>query len=320
MRARGAPGTALRGADIALQEAKTRGGNRMAVLDADMLARRMRQLAIVDLLRAERLDGFHVVYQPIVLLSEPDRPLVAVEALARWEDPELGRIGPDEFIPLAERSGTIGAVGLRVLADALRNLARWHASGLPLHVSVNVSWAQVHDADGVDRMMRLLMEHRPMLPWLILEATEGGFADDSIGVDAFARLRDLGVTVAIDDFGIGSSSLTRLRTLPVDLLKLDRSLLRGVGDESDAEAVLAAIVRLGADLGITTIVEGVEDERTARAVADLGLVHSQGFLHGRPGPAAAISGRRVAAARTLHRRSRAAASAGRDLGSTLDAV
>ena len=230
-------------------------------------------------------DALRVEYQPVVSLDHTGTPVVAVEALARWTDPLLGEASPAEFIPLAEASGTIGDLGLRVLAEALDRLEVWHAAGLRLHATVNVSWAQVRDAHVLDEMRGLIRARPHSARSLILEATESGFSTDPDGVAAFGALRRMGVRIAIDDFGAGSFSLSRLRRLPVDILKVDRELVCGIADDADAEAVLAATSQLARSLGLPTVAEGVEDAATADVARGLGVTHAQGWFFGRPAPA-----------------------------------
>lgn len=282
---------ALRSADVALRSAKRAGGHRVEFVDGAMLDTRVRALEVIGRLRAGAVDAMRVDYQPIVALDRPHRPTVAVEALARWNDPLLGDVAPAEFIPLAEETGVIGPLGLRVLSDTLAQLERWHLDGVRVHATVNVSWAQLAEPGIPEAMEDIILRHPHGARWLVLEATESGFSTDEAGVAAFARMRELGVSVAIDDFGVGASSLTRLRTLPVDVLKLDRELLRGVGSDPHADAVLAAIAGLGRELGMVTVAEGVEDEATCGAVRDAGIAHGQGWLFARAGAPDAVGAR-----------------------------
>lgn len=279
----------------------------MAILDEEMEHARVRELAVAERLRSDGLDRLRVHYQPIVALDIPGRPVVAVEALARWNDPVLGEVTPAEFIPIAEQSGMIGTLGLRVLQDALDRLERWHADGVRIQVTVNTSWAQLREPPVVAGIARALQRHPALLPWVVLEVTEGAFVTDDGAVSAVRELRRLGVSIAIDDFGIGSSSLTRLRRLPVDVLKVDRSLTLGVGVDPAADAVLESVVTLGGRLGMTIVVEGIEDEPTARAVEHLGLTLGQGYHFAMPGPAALVTSRQIAGVLAMPRRRRPAA-------------
>ncbi|MFV0457189.1 MAG: putative bifunctional diguanylate cyclase/phosphodiesterase [Actinomycetales bacterium] len=275
------PGKTMRDSDIAMQEAKRAGKDQLASLTESMVAARLRDLDLAARL-SESIDHVYVVYQPIVALS-PGYPVIAVEALARWTDPELGPVSPAEFIPVAEQQGLIRRLGTVVLNQAIDQLREWLAAGEPRQVSVNVSWLQLRDPVTVEALARRIGGHPDLARWLILEVTETVFAEDEAAVAAIGVLRRLGVTIAIDDFGTGASNLHRLRTVPADMLKIDKSLLEGLGTHPEAEAMVATVVRLGEGLGMTVVAEGVEDAVTTRMLAELGVVAAQGFHFARPG-------------------------------------
>lgn len=277
------PVVTLRDCDIALREAKRTGKNRLAWLTPHLRESRLRELTIADGLRSH-LGALWLAFQPVVALDRGDAPL-AVEALARWTHPSLGEVTPTEFIPLCERNGLIVEFGSVVIDRALSQLAEWVRHGTPRQVCINVSWLQLRDEQCVAALAASLRAAPDLIRWLVLEVTESVFGDDPRVIETVRMLRDLGVLIAVDDFGTGASSLTRLRRLPADILKIDRSLLIGLGTDPTADAMLATIQRLGQDLGMTVIAEGIEDADTAARVAAAGVVFAQGYHFGRPVPA-----------------------------------
>lgn len=277
------PNTTLRNSDIAMQEAKRTGKNRLARLTTTMVESRLRNLDLAARIAAD-VAAVEVVYQPIVALS-PGHPMVAVEALARWSHPELGPISPDEFIPIAEQHGLIADLGEVVLCKAVRQLQTWIEQGVPRQVSLNVSWLQLRDAAAVRGMAAVIDAAHVVAPWLVLEVTESVFSEDDSVVSAVRLLRDLGVSIAVDDFGTGASNLQRLRALPLDVLKIDRSLLTGIGVDPAADAMLSMVNRLGEALGMSVIAEGVESIAESRLLAEFGVSAAQGFAYFRPGAA-----------------------------------
>lgn len=279
------PAGALRGSDIALQEAKRLGKNRAAVLDDSMLTDRMRELAIASRLRSGGLDDIYVVYQPLVAMGWQNRPLIGVEALARWTDRELGAVPPGEFVPVAERQGMIPELGLTVLRQALEQLRVWMNEGRPIQISVNVSVLQLRDAQVVAQMERLLAVEPELAKWIIIEVTETVFTDDDRAVNALRQLRSLGLCTALDDFGTGASTLTRLRHLPIDVLKIDRSLVSGAGTDPSADAILDMVATLGRRMEMVLVAEGLEEELATQRCAELGYAVGQGYVFSPPVPA-----------------------------------
>jgi EAL domain-containing protein (putative c-di-GMP-specific phosphodiesterase class I) len=210
---------------------------------------------------------------------------IGVEALVRWVHAEHGNIPPDEFIPVAERSGLIGPLTTRVLDAALGALAGWRAQGVELGVSVNLSTRSLHDADIVDEVSRLLRRHAVPAGLLTLEITEGSFMADPVRAIALLhQLRGLGVRLSVDDFGTGYSSLSYLSRLPVHEVKIDRSFVTGLRDRTDDATIVRAIVDLGRHLGLQVVAEGVEDRTTWDLLGEMGCDLVQGWHLARPMP------------------------------------
>lgn len=274
----------LRNAEAALRRAKRAGRGGQAVWEPgdNHVCERLAQTA--RLRHALTAGDLLLHYQPIF---SADGRLSAFEALARWEDPERGMVAPGEFIPVAEASGLIAPLGAWVIDAALAQLAGWDALGLPTKVALNVSPVQLRRDDLVATMAAAIARHRVDPARIVVEITESVAMDDVVQTTSVLReLATLGVDLAIDDFGAGHSSLTRLRTLPVAALKVDRALLADVGADPGAEAVVAATLALAQALGIPTVAEGVETETQAEFLRALGCDFLQGFGLGRPMPAA----------------------------------
>jgi EAL domain-containing protein (putative c-di-GMP-specific phosphodiesterase class I) len=248
-----------------------------------MVLRRLRELDLAAALSEGGLGQISVSYQPIVDISIPGRPprIVAAEALARWVHPQLGVIEPTEFVAVAERHGLIGQLGAVIIRQVLDQLREWRDAGTVVQVSVNVSGLQLRDPDLVAAIDAQLSADLELARWVILEVTETVIADDVLAVEALRRLRSTGVCVAIDDFGIGSSTLTRLLRLPVDILKVDGELTRHLGSAT-SEAILDLVIAMGHRLGITVIAEAVEDATMLRELHVVGCRLGQGYHLGEP--------------------------------------
>lgn len=227
-----------------------------------------------------------VLYQPIFRLS--DRHPVGAEALLRWRHPADGVVLPDRFIHLAERDGLIPRFGLFALRHACAQIAEWTRSGarvLPL--SVNVSAHQFRLPEFATTFAASITSAGIDPRWLKLEITESALVEDPVAASArLGELRALGVGIAIDDFGVGHSSLSRLRQYPIDTLKVDRSFLRDVASDPISREVMGAIIRLAHKLGLSVVAEGIETPGQLEALVDLGCDAGQGFLLARPMSAA----------------------------------
>ena len=271
-------------ADLAMYVSKRRGKNQYEVFDLAMHAALVSRLELEGELQQAVHEGQLVLhYQPILSLDD-ERPLGA-EVLVRWQHPTRGLVPPDEFIPLAERTGLIIPLGEWVLRQACEQMASWNADRTDaLYLSVNVSPRQLRS--GIAATVADALAQSGLDPTrLVLEVTESAFVDDDAEVDPLHELRALGVRIAVDDFGTGYSSLNYLRRLPVDVVKIDRSFVRELTHGSDDEALVDAIVRLCRALGMVVIAEGVETTGEASVLRGLGVPAAQGFLFARPAAA-----------------------------------
>ena len=274
-------------ADAAMYRAKQDGRGRFALFDPHAYAHATARAGLVPELRAAISAGeLAVHYQPIVDVTTG--ATVAVEALLRWHHPVRGLLTADAFVPAAEHSQLIGPLGAWVLRSVCDQLARWDAAGgdlAPQRVFVNVSVQELGDDLLEERLRRTLAAAGVPPDRVVLEITESGFLDDPGRVDLLLRLHRGGHVLAIDDFGAGYSSLSRLVQLPAQVLKVDRSFTRSLVSNTDVRAVVASVLRLGADLGRDVVVEGVEDEETLTVLRSLGCRYAQGFHLGVPVPA-----------------------------------
>ena len=281
--------TLLRNADAAMYHAKQQGRNNFQFYTASMNAVALQRLILEAKLRGalERGD-LQVHYQP--KLAPGGRRVVGIEALVRWPDPELGLLMPDAFIPIAEETGMIGALGEFVLRQSALDRMRFAERGFPpAPMCVNLSAQQFRTGDVVEMVERVLASTGIEPRWLELEITESMLLrDERTVVEALRALRARGVRVAVDDFGTGYSSLAYLRTLPVDSLKIDRSFIRGIADHPDEAALTAAIVSMGHALRLRVVAEGVETEGQRALLERWGCDELQGFLFAHPMPADAL--------------------------------
>jgi diguanylate cyclase (GGDEF)-like protein/PAS domain S-box-containing protein len=276
--------TLLRHADAAMYEVKQAGRGGIASYGGDSRHTLARLSLTTKLRRALQRDDFVVHYQPIVVPATGE--LAAFEALVRWQDAERGIVGPNEFIPLAEDAGLIEAIGGWVLHAVCSQLRAWSDAGLDTHVHVNVSPRQLRRPD-FPTTVRGSLEAEGLAPdRLTLEITESAAMFDAERANPIVRaLHELGVRLAIDDFGSGHSSLSRLRDVPVEVLKIDQSFLRGVPDDPQAAAMTTAIIELGVALGMTIVAEGVTSEAQRRFLVERGCPLAQGFHFSKPLPA-----------------------------------
>ena len=281
---RGDADALLRDADTAMYEAKRAGRGRYVLFDATMHERVARSVELEnDLRRALHNDEFYVVYQPIVDLASGT--LCGVEALARWRHPERGSVPPLEFIPVAEETGLITALGARVLRDACDQFMRWSETlgeAAPQSVAVNLSRAQLCEGDLVERVQHELLRTGMPPHCLRLEVTESLAMQDAGALAVLHQLKALGVSLALDDFGTGYSSLACLHEIPVDIVKIDRSFVSQLAQNDHRRVLIQATVLVARALGIRTVAEGVETAEQAQLLEDLGCSMAQGYLFGRP--------------------------------------
>ena len=276
----------IRNADLALYAAKGngRGVHRFYSSDMHADAEDRRQLE-EDLRHALAADGLHLVYQPVV--SSKTEQIAGYEALLRWEHPVRGPISPALFIPIAEDTGLIAQIGEWVLRTACRDAVQWLDD---IRVAVNVSPTQFANPGFPSTVMNALASAQLAPERLELEITESVFLNDDDGTDAmFARLKALGVRLALDDFGTGYSSLGYLKKAPFDKIKIDQSFVRGAATKgSRNSAIIKAIVSLAEALGMDTTAEGAETQDELALIRQLGCSHIQGYIYGRPMPAADV--------------------------------
>ena len=288
----------LRNADLAMYSAKVAGGNGYKLYKSQMHTAVAERLRIENGLRTAWLTGdLFVHYQPIVDLA--NGRMVSVEALARWKHPDGDVIPPAVFIPIAERTGLIIPIGARVLNEACQQLANWqleYGTAADVTMSVNVSPRQLYSDDFVAIVAEALRTSGIEPRYLMLEVTETAVMDDlDTAIRILGQLKMLGVGMAIDDFGVGASSLARLRRLPVDVVKIDKSLVDHVPDGHVASSLLAAVVGMVRALQLKSIIEGVERADQAAHLRGAGYDLAQGYFYARPMEPTAL-GRALAAA------------------------
>jgi diguanylate cyclase (GGDEF)-like protein len=286
------PETLLRDADVAMYRAKERGRGRVEVFDEALRSRILERLDLENgLRRALQRDELRVYYQPEISLSQ--ERMVAVEALVRWEHPERGLLQPQDFVPLAEETGLIVEIGRWVLNEACRQVAEWRRAGTELDVAVNVSARQLVQPDILEVVRDALEQSGLPAEALCLEITESAvMRDPDAAVATLTLVKELGVKIALDDFGVGFSSLAQLKEmLPLHALKVDRSFIHGLDADERNSAIVAAVVMMATTLGLIAIAEGVETEAQVMQARALGCDVSQGYFFTAPEPAEVIGER-----------------------------
>lgn len=282
-------GVLLRQADLAMYRAKqtSAGWAVFGALEDDLAAERVGLVAALR--RALSQDEVTVAYQPVVVPGTGRT--VGFEALARWHDAERGQVPPDRFVPVAEQSGLVVPLTRAVLRRAVTDCAAWRAEGHDVDVAVNLSVHAVRRTDVPAMVAEELRASGLDARYLTVEITEGALVDDSPRLGhALAALRALGVTLSIDDFGTGFSSMSYLKRLPVQALKVDRSFVRDIETDPRDHAIVATLVRLAHGLGLSVVAEGVETEGALRLLATMGCDLAQGYAMSRPLPGDRVRG------------------------------
>ncbi|MDX1626575.1 MAG: EAL domain-containing protein, partial [Wenzhouxiangellaceae bacterium] len=277
------PGELIRNADTAMYHAKQEGRDGFQFFDAAMNEMIVRQVAIEQALHGVVERGeLSIVYHPIVAID--DRGVRALEALLRWNHPELGDPSPDEFVPIAEQTGAIRELGEFVMRESLARVADWRGNGCEdLRVTVNVSPKQFRDAGFVDFVLRELARHGLPGEALELEITEGTLLTATRGVrKALMALEASGIGIVMDDFGTGFSSLSYLREYRFDTLKIDRRFVSGITERGNDLELVRSSIRLAQALDMTAVAEGVETEEQLALLREEGCQFAQGYLFGRP--------------------------------------
>jgi len=281
----------LRNADIAMYRAKTQGKRQIVVFETHMHTDSFDRLQLrADLARAVDLEQFVAHYQPVIEIAT--RRIVGAEALIRWEHPERGLLGPNVFIPLAEETGLIGALGEWILDRACRDLVTWREAfpaAADFTMSVNLSVQQLHDPGIVNTVEETLVRTGLPADRLVLEVTESTLITDTERIRAtMEELRRLGARLAVDDFGTGYSSLGYIQQFEFDVLKIDKSFVDALETHTNRR-IITAVIELARQLDVRTIAEGIESELQANLLEDLGCAYGQGYLFSRPVPAEAFT-------------------------------
>ena len=283
----------LRRADLAMYAAKEAGKGRYAVYDAALERDHTADAQLgADLRRALDAGEFTLVYQPIVRL--PDGAWNGLETLVRWPRPGHDPVGPDVFVPIAERTGLIVPLGSWILRTALRDFAAWDAEfrdATPAELGVNVSARQLREPGFATEVRDALAESGVRPDRLVVEVTETAVFDGGVALDTLVDLVRMGVKVALDDFGTGHSSLGLLRTVPADTLKVDKSFVDGIGGRSEEAVIATAMIQITDGLHLQAVAEGVETAAQAETLYELGYRFAQGYHFSRPLPPGEVSAR-----------------------------
>ncbi|BAE52421.1 sensor domain-containing protein [Paramagnetospirillum magneticum] len=276
----------MKDADTAMYRAKQKGRNTFCFYDSNMNDEALDRLKLEEALRRALVRGeFQLFYQPQVDLQTGRTS--GVEALIRWNSPERGQVSPALFIPVAEESNLISMIGWWVLEESCRQIAAWREAGLTgIKVAVNVSGRQFLNHALVECISDLMAQYAVLPSQLEIELTESTvMAEPDRAIEQLTRLREIGIQVSVDDFGTGYSSLSYLKRLPLSTIKVDRSFVRDVNNQSDNAAIVSAILGLADALDMSIVAEGVETEGEEQHLKDAGCIKVQGFRYAKPMPA-----------------------------------
>jgi diguanylate cyclase (GGDEF)-like protein len=281
----------VRNADVAMYQAKARGRNNFQIYAPSMSGEGLERLRVEALLRRSiEKNEIYLHYQPQVEVDSGR--LIGVEALVRWNSPELGQVPPARFIPLAEDTGFISQLGKWVLAEACQQMVRWQQAGLVVpKIAVNLSVRQFERGSIAEMVARVLRDTGLEPQRLQLEVTESVIMNTGDALGFINDLHAIGVGLAIDDFGTGYSSLAYLKQLPVQTLKIDRSFIKDISTDANDEAIVVAIIQLAKSLNLSVIAEGVETAEQAAFLLRHGCNRAQGYYYSQPAAAAELLAR-----------------------------
>ncbi|MEH7250663.1 EAL domain-containing protein [Neobacillus niacini] len=276
------PEDLIKNADTALYYVKERGKNDFMVFNQLMEHQSLERRLLENALRQGINEHqFYLEYQPKVNLSTNE--LIGMEALVRWNHPDLGIIPPGKFIPLAEETGLIVPLGEWILRESCRQASAWQDQGYPpLLLSVNVSVRQLEDINFVDKVKTILHETGLDPKWLEFEITESVLANVKSTVSILKEIRNLGIHISVDDFGTGYSSLSYIKELPIDTLKIDQSFVKDIHTNKESKEIAKAIINLAKSIGLTVIAEGIERKEHVDELSKDGYVQGQGYYYSRP--------------------------------------
>ena len=279
----------MRNADAAMYRAKERGRNGIEFYTEDMTVRALAKVTMIaNLKRALVNDEFEVYYQAQYNID--DRELIGLEALVRWNHPELGLISPDQFLPAAEESGLIVALDRWVMRTALGQIQQWRAQEVPApRVSLNLTMQQIDQEGFLEFLTELIEQTGCRKDAIGFEITEGQLmTNPERTIELLRVIHDLGIEIAIDDFGTGHSSLAYLKKFPVDTIKIDMEFITGLPFDEDDVSIVRTIIALARNMGIDVLAEGVETEAQFNFLLDAGCSLVQGYLLSRPQPASLV--------------------------------
>jgi c-di-GMP phosphodiesterase Gmr len=269
-------------ADTAMYAAKEAGKHTYRVFSPEMNQKVAKYIWLdTELRRAIDEKQFVLHYQPLINLCSGR--LHSAEALIRWQSTSRGIVPPLEFVRFMEESGLIIPVGRWVMQEAFAQAARWNESGMNIRVSINVSARQLRDAEIVNQLRQLVEQGQNSRALIDIELTESCFIEDEkAAVELMRQFKQLGARILLDDFGTGYSSLSQLTRLPIDVIKLDRSFITGIDQNFQAQSLVRSVLSLARAFGFSVVAEGVETEREAQFLKDIGVDYAQGYFYSRP--------------------------------------